>query len=221
MMKRLRLTGTIAHYELLRMLHVKETFWLLVFLPILLIFILGNALSSVFTIQDSSIDAVKVGVYSADPANTAYVNLLYEEQLSDWLDPITYDTKENLLTALNNRDISYGLVMPKHFAEQVNQGRSAQWELYPGNKDTDNIVAQGIIESILQQINLVQATTIVMNDLEAALTVIADSNAGMDNEQFVQVVQPDNSDQNFSAIQYYSSAMLVMFLLYTGMATAA
>ncbi len=218
MIDRSRKIVLIAYYELIRLLRNKETFWLLLFLPILLILILGNALSSAFQIEDQEISQVEVGLVSVDTSNAPYVQILQSDRLSDYLVIQELDSRETLQQMLVDKEIAYGIVIPASFHHQFQSGDAVSWELLPGGDATANMTVISIVEPILDQLNLVQSAAIVLQDPLAASSF---AGSAMESERaYVSVVNPDRSDRAYSAIQYYAAAMLVMFMLYTGMSTA-
>jgi ABC-2 type transport system permease protein len=218
MIDKIRATGVIAYYEWKRMLRVKQTFWLLLFLPILLILILGNALSSAFTIEDQPIERVTVGLYSEDVSNQAYVEMLQKGEFAAYLNIQPTQSLEQLSQQISEGEIAYGINIPADFATNVEAGKAAQWELFPGGDSTANMTVSSVIEPMLEQLNYMQSLAVILQDPQAVM--LAASSSSEPQPQYVKVVRPDRTDKEFSAIQYYSAMMLVMFILYTGMSTA-
>jgi ABC-2 type transport system permease protein len=198
------------------MIRARETFWLLIFLPLLLIFILGNALSGFFDYEDREIDPVDVGLVVLDEASAAYAAPLRSEEMAEWLSVRDYADRQRLLEALESGEIGYGVVVPEQFADQVTSGREAVWELYPGSDGDRNLVAESVIEGLLDRINFVQSAAIALGNPQAAEA--ADRGASAAEGSRVNVMSPDMSGRDYSALQYYAAHMLVMFLLYAGMA---
>jgi ABC-2 type transport system permease protein len=212
----MRTTGTLIRNELLRMLRTRETFWMLIVLPLVLIFILGNALSGFFNYEDRLIDPVEVGLVVPDES-AEFVEPLRSEAIAEWLTVRDYADRERMLKALRDGDIGYGVVVPEHFAEMVMSGREAHWELYPGQKAERNLVAESVIGGLLDRINLAQSAAASFGDPKAAEAAVRAAAGGADGSH-VTVTLPDMTGRDYSAMQYYAAQMLVMFLLYTGMA---
>ena len=212
----MRTIGTLIHHELRRMIRAKETFWLLIFMPLLLIFILGNALSGFFDFEDRRIDPVAVGLVVLDEASAETAGALGSEEMAKWLSVRGYPDKERMQDALENGEIGYGVVVPEHFAEKVASGSEAVWELYPGRNADNNRMAESVIGALLDRINFVQSAAIALGSPQAAEAAAAGATAAAGD--YVKVMSPDMSGRDYSALQYYAAHMLVMFLLYAGMA---
>ena len=212
----MRTTGTLIRHELLRTIRARETFWLLIVLPLLLIFILGNALSGYFDFEDRLFDPVDVGLVVLDEASDEFAGLLRSEEMAEWLSVHGLENREEMLKALESGDIGYGVVVPEHFAENAASGREAVWELYPGRNADLNLVAESAIDGLLDRINFVRSAAVALGNPQAAEAAVRAA-SGADGPR-VNVVLPDMSGRDYSALQYYAAQMLVMFLLYTGMA---
>jgi len=212
----MRTIGTLILHELRRMIRAKETFWLLLFLPLLLIFILGNALSGFFDYENRRVEPIEVGLVVLDEASSEFAGLLRADGMARWLSVIDFESKERMLGALKDGEIGYGVVVPEHFAERVTSGKEARWELYPGQNADSNLVAESAIEGLLDRINFVQSAAVALGDPRAAEAAVRTASAAEGSG--VKVVPPDMSGRDYSALQYYAAQMLVMFLLYAGMA---
>lgn len=211
----MRTIATLMRCELLRMLRTRETFWMLIVLPLVLIFILGNALSGYFNYEDQLVDPVEVGLVVSDESSAGFAEPLRSEAVARWLNVRDYEDRERMLKALERGEIGYGVVVPEHFAEMVMNGREAFWELHPGPKTERNLVAESVIGELLDRINLAQSVAEALGDPRAAEAAVR---AGGAEGSFVTVTLADMTGRDYSAMQYYAAQMLVMFLLYAGMA---
>lgn len=204
---------TIARYQLLRTIRSKRTIWLQVFMPIMLIFILGSALSEAFEKNDREIASVTAGVWNLDAAAAAM--FLNAEGSSDRLTFQAYNSKPELIDALEDREVDFGVIVPEDFTEQVAAGQPAEWELFSGYDDNDSMIAESYIESMLNRMNFAQSTAITLGEAGTANTAAG----GGSPPSYVDSVRPDLSGKDYSAIEYYAAVMLVMFVLYAGMST--
>lgn len=212
----MRTIGTLIHHELRRMIRAKETFWLLIFMPLLLIFILGNALSGFFDLEDREVDPIEVGLVVLDEASDDMAGLLRTEEMAKWLSVRGFPDRQQLLDALEDGEIEYGVAVPEHFAENAASGSGAVWELYPGKNGDRNLVAESVIGGLLDRINFVQSAAAALGNPQAA-EAAARGASGAEGS-YVNVTAPDMSGRDYSALEYYAAQMLVMFLLYSGMA---
>ena len=212
----MRTSGTLMRYELLRAIRTRETFWMLIFLPLLLILILGNALSGFFDYEDRRVDPIDVGLVVLDEASAGFAGLLGAEETEKWLSVREYGDRERLLDALKSGEIGYGVVVPEHFADHMASGREAVWELYPGQNADRNLVAESVIQGLLDRINFAQSAAAALGSPQAAEAAARSGSAA--DGSYVKVTLPDMTGRDYSAMQYYAAQMLVMFMLYTGMA---
>jgi len=203
---------TIARYQLLRTVRSRRTIWLQVFMPILLIFILGSALSETFENKDRDIASVTAGVVNSDAGAAAI--FMNSESSTDRLTFQAYNIREELTEALEDRDIDYGVVVPEGFTTKVAAGQPSEWELYPGFDEVNSMVAESYIESMLNRMNFAQSTAMTIGAGTADMATIGDPSMN-----YVESVRPDLSGKDYSAIEYYAAVMLVMFVLYAGMST--
>lgn len=203
---------TIARYQLLRTVRSKRTIWLQVFMPIMLIFILGSALSETFENKDRDIASVTAGVWSSDMAAASMFH--NPEGSSDRLTFETYNSRQELIDALEDREVDFGVIVPDGFTTQVADGQPVEWELYPGFDEEDSMIAKSYIESMLNRMNLARSAAMTLGAGVANIATIGDPNIS-----YVESVRPDLSGKDYSAIEYYAAVMLVMFVLYAGMST--
>lgn len=218
--------GTIWHLtrvEWRRMMRAKETFWLLFFMPLIILLILGNALSGAFAQEDMVIQPIPTALVNLDEAGDSLANILTHEALATLLSVQEYEEETALLAALQTGEASYGILVPTGFTDRVTAGEAAEWQLYPGKNREHNVVAGRVAQSVLDQINFRQAAAMAVADIPAAAGVgvsldltLADTGPLTDIVD-LQIVSPDRSGRDYSAMEYYAAHMLVMFLLYTGM----
>lgn len=206
---------TIAIYELRKLLRVKSVIAVLFILPLLLIFILGSALSDLFTVKDQSIEQVHLAVYQADKENLQYSFEPFFQAASfeEYMQLSFVHSREKVVADIEKGNIDFGLVIPSDFEEQVLYGNPASWELIRGKDRSKNLTAEAILWSVLSEINAMQSAAIILgeNSLQSSSAI---------EGSHVNVGKLSRSDKEFSAAQYYAAAMLVMFLLYSGMNTA-
>jgi ABC-2 type transport system permease protein len=208
----------IAIYELRKLFREKTTLIINFLLPLLLIFILGAALSDLFTLKDQEIQQVKLVVHQQDEGilKPSVKEFLHSPDVRDYLQYHEVNSREEAVSAIKAGDADFGLIVPRNFSEDAAAGQSVSWEFIRGNDRITNLTAETILQSFLTQANMMQSAAIVFGP-ESML-----STAGLvrSEETNVQVGQLSRSDKEFTATQYYAAAMLVMFLLYSGMGTA-
>ncbi|MCM3267468.1 ABC transporter permease [Paenibacillus elgii] len=215
----MRILWTVAGYELLRLSRIKVVLLVLFLLPLLLILILGAALSKEFKAEDVKITPVKVAVVDQDQSR-------WSEPLKAYLDnPRTKEilqtqespSRDEAVRALQDGRADYGLIVPEGFGEALLQGKPASWELIAGKDRGQNLIAETALESYLAYANSMQAAALTLGP-QAVLNQLADASvyAGA-SESFVTTGRLGNEGNEYTALQYYAVSMLVMFMLYAGM----
>ncbi|SEB43507.1 ABC transporter permease [Paenibacillus sp. GP183] len=215
---------TIAKYEVQRMMTSRTVLLIQFALPLILIFILGSALSNQFQIKDKAIPSVSVALVQQDSGsmNEELAAFLKSGRITDLIHITTYTTSDEAKNQIKLGKEQFGLVVPADFSDKVMRGGSAEWEMILGNDYDQNLTAQMVFGSFLDQINFYQSLSIAAgpNVQKAAQPSGEAAKYGAADNSFVQMGKLSASDANYSASQYYAAAMLVMFLLYSGMSAA-
>ncbi|OPH47687.1 hypothetical protein BC351_10895 [Paenibacillus ferrarius] len=215
---------TIARYEVLRMLRLRYVFIIQFLMPMLLIFILGSALSGEFKVGDHNLKSVKLTVVQGDngPMNAAMTSFLEAPEIKKMLQADFVASRAEAVDRLKTGTSEFALVIPSDFSKQVLAGNEAQWEMILGNDYGQNLTAQMVLRSFLDQVNLSQAAIIAAGPSAAGQLGQHGVPAAAQGEaaSHVQVGNLTTSSASYTAMQYYAASMLVMFLLYSGMSTA-
>ncbi|WP_274361596.1 ABC transporter permease [Paenibacillus thermotolerans] len=174
---------TIFRGEMVRMARSRTTFVLYFASPLLIIFILGSALSQMFN-PGAETFAPRVAAYVSAGSG---VQTMLEKTLPtaeiEW-----FEREEQVEAETAGGNFDFGLV--------VKDGDTPVWELFPGNDRMKNIVIESMLRSAAEETGLRQS------------------------EQTGVPIRTETV-KTFTAMQYYASAMLVMFLLYSGMVAAS
>ncbi|GMX62334.1 linearmycin resistance permease LnrM [Paenibacillus elgii] len=215
----MRILWTVAGYELLRLSRNKVVMLVLFLLPLILILILGAALSKEFKAEDVKIKPVKVAVVNQDPSRWSEPLKAYLDnaRTKEILQPQELSSRDEAVRALQEGRAEYGLIVPEGFGEALLQGKPASWELIAGKDRGQNLIAETALESYLAYANSMQAAALTLGP-EAVMTQLADASvyAGI-SESFVTTGRLGNEGKEYTALQYYAVSMLVMFMLYAGM----
>jgi len=126
------------------------------------------------------------------------------------------ESREEVIEAIKAGSEDYGLVIPHEFSSNVMTGESAEWEFIRGNDRMNNMIAESVLQSIISQIHMMQSSAIVLG--ETSLQLVSEHTQS--NQSHVEVGRLSSSSKEFTATEYYASAMLIMFLLYSGLASA-
>ncbi|CAM3109335.1 ABC transporter permease [Paenibacillus sediminis] len=216
---------TIARFELLRLIRIRSVLLNLFLLPLILIFILGAALSGVWessTPKDTAIKTIKVGIVYESAEKGAVTSglgtFLQSAEIKKLILPETAESRESAETEMRSGKIDYAVVIPADFDTNVAQGKGASWDLIRGKDSSKNLVAETVFDSFLDETNYRQAASVVMGPNAA---VAAMSQGAQQHESFVDTGKLSNQGTSYSASQYYAASMLIMFLLYSGMTASS
>ncbi len=211
---------TIAYYEFIRMIRSRATLLLNIGLPLLLILILGTALSDAFQAEDQEINQVKTVIYSEDVGamQEAFTAFLSSEGVEPYISPVHVDERDDVEAMLSNGDADFGLIIPRDFSESVFSGQVSTWEFISGKSELNNMTASMVLNSFVQQTNRMQAQALVLGAQTVDPTGQS-ANTGLQNQQTV-IIGSLQQQETTSAVQYYAASMLIMFLLFSGMACA-
>ncbi|MBW7454480.1 ABC transporter permease [Paenibacillus sepulcri] len=207
-----------AYYGFLRYIRNKSVVVIMLVLPLLLIFLLGSALSG-------EMKPVKIVIYNADNGemNAALQTFTGDPALSGYAIFDSADTEEDLLNRVRGGGADYGIEIPANFSELVQSGGNAQWKSYPGPDDLENQVAESILNRYLGSIQTAQTIGIVMTGYGGASENHSAAESFRHDQSVVTAGLVGGGGSEYgkvSAIQYYAGTYLIMFLLYSGMSAA-
>jgi ABC-2 type transport system permease protein len=213
---------TIAFCEIRRMVRIRSVLLILMAMPLLLIFILGSALSSEFTMKDKQLDPMRVAIYNADHGvlSTGIKAFLGSSTNRKLIIQIPVNSREVIEQQIRAKEVDLGLIVPDDFSSAVMQGKAANWEIILGGDYDHNLVGSMLLQAFLDQTNRIQAEAMVLGPNFSQMGTIAQLNQASDNSSHVELGKLSRTGKDYTATQYYAAMMLVMFLLYSGMSAA-
>jgi ABC-2 type transport system permease protein len=188
----------------------------LIFMPILLIGILGSAFGGLMSEAEVSIPTFKLGVVNLDQGKlgTVLENDVFKDGLPDLISANSMAKKE-LSQKLKEQKISVGVIIPENFSETIQSGKEANVEII-------SIPAAVIPSSIVENIILQFTQSAALNAL--GVQMIEESSTGQVNNviqgepvsfDVIEEVAIKQDQTPVSSFQYYAAGMGVMFLLMT------
>ncbi|TXK85776.1 ABC transporter permease [Paenibacillus sp. N3.4] len=215
---------TIAWYEVLRMLRMRYILLIQFFMPLLIIFILGSALSTAFKTEDRALKPVKVDVVQADTGllSAGFNEFIAAAEVKNRLQTVMIQTRDEAVKRIKDGTSDFALIIPSDFSSRVLGGSEASWEMILGKDYGQNLVAQMVLRSFLDQANLNQAAFIAAGPA-AAEAIQKQGGVALQkptDTSPVRIGKLTTANGSYTAIQYYAASMLVMFLLYSGMSAA-
>lgn len=210
---------TIAAYELRRLFRSRSLLLNQFLLPLVLIFLLGSALSGVVgEAGDSPVDPVKVGVVntagSGLPASEMMEQFLASQALKETVLVKQTDSRAEAEKGVRSGKFDYAVIVPQGFDESVHAGKRGEMEFIPGKDRTNNLVAEAVFDGFLSRVNYTQAAAITLGPEAAAASAQASVN---EEGTSVKLGKLNEEGKAYSSSQFYGVSMLLMFLLYCGL----
>ncbi|WP_249901008.1 ABC transporter permease [Paenibacillus sp. PK3_47] len=208
---------TIMTFELRRLLRSRSWLLNMILLPVVLIFLLGASLSGVVGVQgDESVDPVKVAVVNSDGTDTGgsamIAAFVKSEEVKKYINPQDTATREEAESGLRTGKYGYAVIVPAGFDHKVQSGGEAKLEFILGKKHNENTVAGSVFDNFLSAINYRQAAALTLGPEALAVSLAVPG-----EQPAVQTGELNNGGRTYTASQYYAAAMLLMFLLYSGL----
>ncbi|MEX2104210.1 MAG: ABC transporter permease, partial [Bacilli bacterium] len=213
---------TIAFYELKRLMKMRSVMLLLFVTPLVLIFILGSALSGQFEIKDKEIEAVKVAIFqeSEGQITDGFHTFLQSEEIAPYILPVKMNSEQEVRDEVKQRKADIGLIVPKGFDQSILQGNNTEWKFILGHNQSKNLIGRMMLESYVDETNRMQAAIMTLGPTVAtAMTPVEGSDKSASTE-YVEKGNLNRTNKEYSAIQYYSATMMIMFLLFSGLTAA-
>jgi ABC-2 type transport system permease protein len=217
----------IAFKDLLITLRDKKALALIILMPIALIFVLGMALSSMFSSGDAiTIKKFDVAVADLDGGEESkrFMDFLRSDDIKSMIE-IKEMGREEAMDKVKTGDIPALVVIPGGYSKAVKEGGSVKIEIYadPGSTLRSQIV-ESLVKSYAGVASAVQAAVGTSDEVLAPYGMrgymiapeiikvvdVQGSGAGMEENNL-------QKKHTLSAMQYYSAAMLVMYILFVGM----
>jgi ABC-2 type transport system permease protein len=212
----------IAYYELLRLIRHRTLFFLIFVMPLLVIFILGSALSAFFVNKPVQPGSVRLALLMEDDGfiRASMDRLLAGGELGD-VEVLPVRSRSELKASLDRGEADAGLAVPAGFSESLRSGMQPEWELKTGSNALKSVITIQVIHAFFDGWNLRFAESGGWKDGSIPLDVPVHFQADMSSRtDYVKLSGWNGTQETYSALQYYSAHMLIMFMLYSGMTAA-
>jgi len=213
----------IAWTELRRQLNSPWRIVVSFLTPLLLIFILGSSLSGMGfgDAKDVKLSPIQVGVVREDRGQlmAAFDAFMQAPAVQGIASQMDQADRISLESNIRNGIVDFGVVIPADFSERVMRGEGSKWEFVLGGDAAKNTMGESLFRSFLDTANANQAVAFVLGESTAQNFRLA-SIEGAENGSFMTAAKLSKTEGNYSALQYYSVSILVMFILYSGMSAA-
>ncbi|WP_128103712.1 ABC transporter permease [Paenibacillus sp. DCT19] len=215
----------ICAFELRRILKIRSVLLNLFILPLLLIFILGTALSGTMgSGEDAVIKSVRVGIiHSTEATENSVVDealqaFLTSPAISDMLKVRDMASEEDAISALRQGELDFAVILPSGLQDQLVAGKGAELQWILGKDNTLNMVGQTVFTRFTDELNRQVAIAKVLGpEVIAAMASVPDTD--LTEPTYITTSSPGKAGNSYSASQYYAASMLAMFMLYSGLTT--
>lgn len=218
----MRTIWIMAYAELLRFARMRSVLISLFVVPLVIIFILGSALSSQFSTEDHEIVSAKLAVFNEDTGamKAAVEQFLNNAETKKYVETFNVHSEAELKKLLDTKEADYGLAVPNDFSAKILSGQSANWTYYPGSISDKNRTAEMTLNLFVSQTNQHQAAAMVFGPERSSEILTHSEKESTSISNHVVTGKLQDSLHNASAFEYYSCSMLIMFLLFSGMSAA-
>lgn len=194
----------IAYYTILRNFRDYKTLTLLLLLPIMLILLLGSALSGIFSTNNLSTTTICYLDEDKKFMSDTFENFLYSEEIEKLMEVRTVQSKEEAFDLIKKNDATALIVLSVGFSDKIQKGEKATIEVYNSKYSSfRSSIVQSIMNGFVSGTNA-QLVMRQMGDISGGYKTF-------DNLQEVSVTTEGNTPR---AIDYYAVTMLVMTIMY-------
>lgn len=213
----------ISFKDLLITLKDKKSMARIVLMPIVLILVLGMALSSTFKSNAVTINKFDVAVVDNDNGEYSkeFKNVLKSKDVSKM---INYKrmSEASAKDEIKNGQLPVLIVIPKGYSKDTTNGKKTNIEIYsdPGNT-VDAKTVESFVKSYTATVSSIEAAVEASNGqlksykLDGHM-IINKLVAKTKNSSFKLTESSLKAKAKLSAMQYYSAAMLAMYALFVG-----
>ena len=203
-----------SYYEVLKYSRMRSVLLLLIVLPLLLIILLGSAF-------DTKLKPTKVALLIADQGElrSSLDEFWRDDKIRSYVKLIAADSEKEVQNFVREGIADYGVFIPADFSTRLMAGETTKWLTYSGRYSEKNMVVEAVVNSFMVNVNLQLAAISTLGSDQALVAKTENTQAVNTSSVSVRTL---GSGENkvfggTTAIQYYSAAYLIMFLLYGGM----
>lgn len=227
-------TFWMVQKDILLLLRNKKTFLLLLLMPLILIAILGSALSNVFSEEEvDSIAQFQIGVIDEDRSEQSetFIQEALQTHLKSYVS-VAELTREELNDAIKQQEIRTALIIPAGFGDsrQHQQAPNLTIVAIDANSIETNLIKSAVMQydetsirmsAAIEVITSYSGSSAVNRASSVAPEPFIEQQSATQQEEldeatipFVEVTATGTS-KSVSSFQYYAVAMGVMYLLLT------
>lgn len=204
----------------------KKSLLVLLLMPIILIMIIGSALTKSFT-QDTLIKKFTIGIVNNDNGelSSIFVNKILRENMSSMVDTFyVNETKAN--TMLKNKTAPVIIYIPQNFTQDIHNNVHTKITL---KSNLNNKLQSTIIETVTKNYtDNISSNFAAVNAIKDSLknNNIPPQESSNENNMMLELQKKTSNDllkfqetnrersKSVSSMQYYSAGLMIMFLLF-------
>lgn len=214
----------IAQITFLRRLRDKQELLTSIFLPLLLIVILGTALQGNFSA--GRLGDIPVAYLNEDlgPGSQAFESFLKEEEIQQWLSIVPVDSYDQGLALIDQRETLSFIYIPEGFSERISREEETAIEIRDaGLSQLLPSIVNNIVRSYTQGGNLMMALMAMeetsFRELEGEasnplMESMGEGTEGNPRNSYINRNTLDGREEQISGLDYYAVTMLVMFIMW-------
>jgi ABC-2 type transport system permease protein len=212
----MRVALLMAWHEVTSLFKIRTVLVMLIGLPLLLIFLLGNAL-------ENPVKTVKIAAYVDDSSRIgeAAKQYLQAHKIDDYASILIKTSEEAVQKDMNSGKVDFGFVIPVQPANQASASLGKVY-FYPGKYTERNMTANAVLNQFIAEVEIRASMVHLVPELSVGHLTSGSADGEIKGGVEVgTLVTNDNVEYGeFSALQYYAVAYLIMFLLYGGMSAS-
>ncbi|MDO7906617.1 ABC transporter permease [Paenibacillus sp. JX-17] len=211
----------IAVFEIKRLIVKRAVVINIFILPMIIIFILGTALSSQFAAENPGeldLEQAKVALVGGGGAQpTSLERFVRTPDIAKLIAVYPAASREAAEQQLRDGDRDFAVVIPADMDTKIQQGTDVTPELILGKSRDGNMIAENIFTSYLSRISDIQVVAAKFGPQAIAAMQQDSPDSAPPTERYLSAGTLGESGAAYTAAQYYAAAMLMMFLLYSGL----
>lgn len=193
---------TIAYYTIVRNFRDIKSLMLMLLMPVIIILILGNALSNAFEVKNLRKRTVLILREDQGIFSEKFIEVLKVPELKDLLEVKEIDSEEEAQRQVKEEMAAY-IKLEEDFSQKIMEGKPAEIVINSLDNAAASVILQNAADAFVNYVNLNQA--IISSGLNPGEIV---------NETFIKTLPVSAKAMIPSAMDYYAVTMLVMISFY-------
>lgn len=215
---------SIASKDLFITLKDKRALALIILMPIVLILVLGLSLNSMFNGSESKMAPIEIGFVDLDGSEAAQEikSFLESDSMASIVNVTTLIEKE-VLEKVEKGEFASVIIVPENYSSQMESGDAATIQII---EDKGNEMQNSIVRSIMN--HYAGTSSALLAAADSAGTMLSEYQIpgeiiipalveSVDSKSAVSAGNITKDSEGLSAMQYYSAAMISMYILFVGM----